>query len=83
MEKKRAKAKPKADAAPTQPAETAAKPVQRQQTPSEKLAVLLRKEGLLVDKVKKAQQDLKSVQAEINALLGQREKQAQKLLGEG
>ena len=55
---------------------------QRKITPSEKLANLLRKEGLLVAKAKKAQEDLKSVQAEIKAVWSERERLNKELVNE-
>jgi hypothetical protein len=55
----------------------------RETTPSEKLAVLLRRESLLVARAKKAQADLKAVQHEISAAWGEREKVNRELLDEG
>jgi hypothetical protein len=73
------------------PPKPAAKPVakpgpkpntQRKVTPSEKLANLLRKEGLLVAKAKKAQEDLKAVQVEIKAAWSERERLNKSILTE-
>lgn len=68
-------------------AKTAVKPgpkpnTPRKTTPSEKLANLLRKEGLLVAKANKAQEDLKAVQVEIKAVWNERERQNKALLSE-
>jgi len=47
---------------------------------SEKLALLLRKEGMIAAKVKKAQEELKAVQADILKLWEARNEQAAALL---
>ena len=60
-----------------------AKPVaQAVANPSEKLALLLRKEGMAAARVKKAQQDLKSIQADIQKMWEARNEQAKALLGD-
>lgn len=50
--------------------------------PSEKLANLLRREGMIAAKVKKAQEELKAVQADILNLWEARQEQAKQLLSE-
>jgi len=50
--------------------------------PSEKLATLLRKEGMIAAKVKKAQEELKAVQADILKIWEARQEQAKQLLSE-
>jgi hypothetical protein len=50
--------------------------------PSEKLALLLRKEGMAAARVTKAQQDLKAIQADIQKMWDARNAQAKALLGE-
>jgi len=50
--------------------------------PSEKLAVLLRREGLVAQRVKKSQQELKNIQAEIQKTWEARKAQAKALLGD-
>ncbi len=49
---------------------------------SEKLVNLLRKEGMIAAKVKKAQEELKAVQADILNLWEARQEQAKQLLSE-
>ena len=50
--------------------------------PSEKLALLLRKEGALAGKVRKAQAELRAAQAEIAKLWNERENQSKELLSD-
>ena len=50
--------------------------------PSEKLANLLRKEGYLSSRVKKAQDDLRTIRKDIQALWEARNEQAAELLDE-
>ena len=73
----------------TQPASkpaAAKKPVAKKPTtqkvanPSERLAALLRREGLAALRVKKAQQDLKDIQQEIQEMWEARKEQAAALL---
>ncbi len=74
-EKKPTSSKP----AQTEPAKTATPAVSN---PSEKLANLLRKEGMLAARVKKAQVDLKAIQADIQVMWDARNEQAAELLDE-
>jgi hypothetical protein len=57
------------------------KPTARVVSPSEKLALLLRKESLLAARVRKAQTDLRAAQAEITALWDERQEQSRELVG--
>ena len=50
--------------------------------PSERLATLLRKEGMLAAKVRKAQADYRNIQSEIARLWTERENVGQELLSE-
>ena len=58
------------------------KPATQTVNPSEKLANLLRKEGLLTAKMMKAKEELKAVQDEIQQLWDERNKQAEELLSD-
>lgn len=51
--------------------------------PSEKLALLLRKESMLAVKVRKAQAELRAIQTEIAKLWEERLEQSRELLNEG
>jgi hypothetical protein len=57
------------------------KPTARVVSPSEKLALLLRKESLLAARVRKAQTDLLAAQAEIVTLWDERQEQNRELVG--
>ncbi len=50
--------------------------------PSEKLANLLRKEGMITAKLQKAKDELKAVQGEIQQLWAERNKQTEELMDE-
>lgn len=76
MLKKNTAATKETDKKPAKPA------AQAVVNPSEKLATLLRREGLAAQRVKKAQQDLKSIQAEILKTWEARKAQAKELLGD-
>lgn len=65
--------------AQTAPAKTATPAVSN---PSEKLANLLRKEGMLAARVKKAQDELRTIRKDIQALWEVRNEQAADLLDE-
>ena len=57
------------------------KPTARVVSPSEKLALLLRKESLLAARVRKAQAELRAAQAEIVTLWDERQEQNRELVG--
>ena len=75
MQKKPTPQNKTTDAKPQQPAASAA-------NPSEKLAALLRKEGLITAKLMKAREELRTVQKDIQRLWEQRNQQAEDLLNE-
>ena len=56
------------------------KPAGKVANPSEKLALLLRKEGMLAAKVRKAQSELRASQTEIAKLWDERQEQSRELL---
>ena len=58
------------------------KPTGKVANPSEKLALLLRKEGMLAAKVRKAQGELRAAQSEIARLWNERESQSRELLSD-
>jgi hypothetical protein len=58
------------------------KPIARIVGPSEKLALLLRKESMLAARVRKAQDDLRVVEQEISGLWEERQEQSRGLLGD-
>ena len=76
MLKKNTTANKETDKKPVKPA------AQAVANPSEKLAVLLRREGLAAQRVKKSQQELKDIQAEIQKTWEARKAQAKALLGD-
>ncbi len=59
------------------------KPAGKVVNPSEKLALLLRKEGMLAAKVRKAQAELRTAQTEIAKLWAERQEQSRELLSDG
>lgn len=67
------------------PVKPEVKPKQNGKTsnPSEKLALLLRKEGMLAAKVRKAQSELRAAQTEIAKLWGERLEQNRELMSDG
>jgi len=70
---------------PTKPVakpEVKPKPGVRVANPSEKLANLLRKEGVIAARVRKSQGELKAVQAEISKTWEERQQQSKELLRE-
>lgn len=73
--------KKKVEATPAKPVkpEVKPKPVGKA-NPSEKLALLLRKESMLAVKVKKAQAECRAAQAEIAKLWEERQEQSRELL---
>ena len=58
------------------------KPATQTVNPSEKLANLLRKEGMITNKLMKAKEELTAVQDEIQQLWDERNKQAEELLSD-